>query len=443
MTSQAGNTIKKEISYMKLTEIKIHERLARRQTAVAVIGVGYVGLPVALTFSHHFNVIGYDIDESRIEKLCNIYCRHGESLRFDASENALDDASFYIVTVPTPVDDAKKPDLSPVIHAIETIARHLKPGDFVVFESSVYPGCTDNLCIPMLERLSGLTNGKDFKTGYSPERINPADRLHTFANTPKLVSANDASALVEIAKVYQTVIDAEIHCASSIIVAETAKMMENAQRNVNIALMNELSKLCKGLGIDMGEVVNAASSKWNFMPFRPGLVGGHCIPVDPHYLIDCGNNMGIDMPVLKSCCEANDDMARYVVDSLLDIVRESGKDPGSVRALLMGFTYKANIDDTRNTMSAPIYRLLTEASVKVDVTDSHADAGKVLRDYGIGLTGIHGSASYDIIIVAVAHAEYAMLDEKYFRSIAKSDALLADLTWMYKDKIHNLAYWSL
>lgn len=426
-----------------MTTADIYHRLISGQTSVGVIGVGYVGLPVATAFSRHYNVIGFDIDAERICRLKETHCDMEPELRFSADESDLNEVSFFIITVPTPVDKFKSPDLSYLIKATETAGRHLKPGDFVVFESSVYPGCTEDICIPILEKSSGLINGEEFYTGYSPERINPADNVHNFINTSKIISATAAGELEAMLKVYQKAIDAEVYPAKSIKVAEAAKMMENAQRNVNIALMNELSRLYAALGIDLSDVLDAAESKWNFVRFNPGLVGGHCIPVDPLYLIDRGASAGIDMPVLKACCAVNDGMAEYVADSLLNVILAEKRNSGSLKALLMGFTYKENIDDTRNSMAADLYHCLEKAGVSVDVTDCHADAGKVMRDYGIRLTTVMPGSTYDLVIVAVAHSEYTALDESYFQKIMNPDGVLADLKWIYKGKMHNLSYWSL
>lgn len=424
-------------------KIDIYQRLIDRSAAVGVIGLGYVGLPIALAFSKLYTVIGYDINRSLISRLKSKYRQDDASLQFSADPQELAAVSLFIVSVPTPVDEVQRPDLSHLTSATTTVGTFLKRGDFVVFESSVYPGCTEGVCVPLLEKVSGLKAGIDFNVGYSPERINPADSKHSFANTQKLISANDALGLSELTKIYQSVLEADVHAIKNIKVAEAAKMLENAQRNVNIALMNELSVLYAALGIDMSEVVAAASSKWNFAYYKPGLVGGHCIPVDPLYLIECGNEAGINMPVLKVCCETNARMADYVTTSLLDLMRQRDKDPHELKALLMGFTYKENIDDIRNTLSQQIYLNLRNAGVEVDIVDNHADATQVWNNYGIRLAGSCRNNSYDIIIVAVAHQEYTLFDEDYFKTLANDKAVVADLKWLYKGQIRDLGYWSL
>ena len=416
---------------MKMNDI--YERLKGRETSLAVVGLGYVGLPVALEFARHFNVTGYDIDNGRIASLEKIY--GGSGVSFTSSENALGVSAFNIITVTTQVDADRKPYLFCLLEATRTVARHLKPGDYVVYESTVSPGCTENECVPVLEECSGLKAGEDFKVGYSPERVNPNDMLHTFANTPKVVAACDEVALKCISEVYSSAVGACIYQAPSIMVAEASKMLENAQRNINIALMNEFSILFSNMGIDMAEVIGAASTKWNFVQCR-------CIPVDPHYIIALAENIGVDTPVLKAGCAVNEGMARYVTDSVLRECSARGIEPRDARVLLMGITYKENIDDIRNSVQAEICRLLGAAVASTDVIDPCADPEKVASMYGINLVG-EPAGKYDIIIVAVAHDEYASLDEEWFLSVSSPDALLADLVWLYRGKINSLGYWSL
>ena len=418
---------------------KIYDRLTGRETSLAVIGLGYVGVPVALRFARRFDVVGYDMDAGRIEKLREKYGAGGESIRFTSSEEELSRAAFYIVTVPTPVDERKNPDLTCLVEATRTVARYLKRGDYVVYESTVYPGCTEEECVPLLEKGSGLKLGADFKVGYSPERINPNDSEHTFSNTAKIVSANDGQALDEVARVYAEVVAADLCRASGIRVAEAAKMAENVQRSVNIALMNELQRLFSRMGIDMDEVIDMASSKWNFVKYRPGLVGGHCIPVDPLYLVSVASKLGVEMPVTSSGCAVNDGMAAYVVRSLLGAM---GSDGRGARALLMGVTYKENIDDIRNSRIAEMVGLLEREGMSVDVTDPHADPDKVYAMYGIRPVAAL-RPPYDLIVVAVAHDEYRGLDDAYFRSISRGAALLGDIRGLYKGRIKSLGYWSL
>ncbi len=427
---------------MLYPENSIYKRLRDKETYLAVIGLGYVGLPVILAFAEHFNVIGYDIDCCRIKELQKTYGADYENITFTFSEKDLSKAAFYIIAVPTPIDNNKKPDLTLLLNATKTIAKHIKQGDYIVYESTVYPGCTENECIPILEKYSNLTLGKDFNVGYSPERINTNDKSHLFSNTPKIVAANDAVAQKNISTIYASVINSEIYEVSSIKVAEASKMLENAQRNVNIALMNELSILFSHMQIDLSEVIEAASTKWNFAQYRPGLVGGHCIPIDPHYLLSQASILGIDTPVLQSSCSVNDSMAEYITQSLQNILSETTKKTNNIRALLMGITYKENIDDIRNSLAVNIYRLLKNESIRVDVIDPYANPNKVFDMYGIKLLQ-KPEPFYDLIIVAVAHDAYSNLDENYFRSISCNDAVLADLRWLYKGKITTMKYWSL
>ena len=323
---------------MQLNNSKIYNRLKSRQTSLAVVGLGYVGLPVLMEFSRHFNVIGYDIDHCRINYLRNSLKCPDSSIKLTECEKDLSEASFYIVTVQTPIDSNRNPDLSKLIAATETIGKHLQPGSYVIFESSVHPGCTENICIPLLEQTSGLSVGIDFKVGYSPERINPNDDSHTFSNTVKIVSATDSEALEEISAVYQLVIKAGIHKAPDIKTAEAAKMLENTQRNVNIALINELSKLYSSIGIDTYSVIEAAATKWNFANYYPGLVGGHCIPVDPFYLVSQAENAGIDVPLIKTACSVNENMGFYIIRQAYQMLTRQSETNKQLKALVMGVT---------------------------------------------------------------------------------------------------------
>ena len=427
---------------MKWSNDTALRRLTNGETAIAVIGLGYVGLPAAMCFAGKFKVIGYDINGKRIKTLKEKHGTANGNILFTDREEELDKASFHIITVPTPTDSDNKPDLAPLLDATKTVARHIKPGDCVVYESTVHPGCTEDTCVPIIERYSGLEQGKDFKTGYSPERINPNDKRHQFSNTPKIVSGNDADALELISNIYSSVIDSQVHRAPCIKVAEASKMLENAQRNVNIALMNEMSVLFSRTGIEMRDVLEAAATKWNFARYTPGLVGGHCIPVDPHYLLAFADKAGVETPVLRTCCGVNDNMARYVAESLIGLIRTTGRNPEEARALIMGFTYKENVGDIRNTLTAEIFNILTKAGIATDITDPHADPKEVSAMYGITLAA-EPTGKYDIIAITVAHDEYKALDEDYFIGLSDGNAVLADIKWIYKDKIKSLRYWSL
>lgn len=419
----------------------IFQRLLARETSVAVVGLGYVGAPVALEFSKIFNVIAYDISESRVNHLRDEWAHLSRSLNATTSANALDDASLFIVTVGTPVDRYMRPDLSQLMSATHTVGLHLQPGDYVVYESTVYPGCTESECVPLLEKKSGLRCGIDFKVGYSPERINPGDSAHTLSNTPKIVSGIDEAATEELQEIYGYVIGAGVHAASSIKAAEASKIVENVQRAVNIALVNELSALFSHMGVNLREVLDLASTKWNFSSYTPGLVGGHCIPVDPYYLISEARHWGMDLPLIKSSCAVNDGMPDYIARSVLDRIDLSR--PMPAKALIMGVTYKENSDDIRNPAVFRLRELLIAGGVAVDLVDSHADVVKVKRVFGVDMS-LSVCPPYDVVIVTVEHSNFWDLDENYFLSItAGKDALLVDLKGIYRGRIKNMKYWAL
>ncbi|WP_297451409.1 nucleotide sugar dehydrogenase [uncultured Alistipes sp.] len=429
----------------------VHGRLTRREAAMAVVGLGYVGWPLARHFSRHFRVIGYDIDPRRIERLRNRAVRSGaldgesfgeSGIVLTSSSDDLSEAVFYIVAVPTPVDEEKRPDLAALDDATRRIASHLKPGDYVVYESTVYPGCTQERCIPMLERLSGLAAGVDFKVGYSPERINPGDEVHSLSDTVKIVSGCDAEALDTIARMYGEVVEAGLHRVPDMKVAETAKLLENIQRDVNIALMNECAGLSWRLGVDFGEVLAAASTKWNFAPYSPGLVGGHCIGVDPYYLLAKAGELDMRLPLIRTSRQTNEAMGRNVADILLRELAARRKAPQQARILLMGFTYKENVSDIRNTKSMDLFARFAECGAQVDIADPHADEEDVRKAYGVKLVEtLH--PPYDMAVVAVAHDEYRRLDEAFFRNILSEGGLLADLHSVCRHRVRSLDCWSL
>lgn len=419
----------------------IHLRLAERETSMAVIGLGYVGLPLAIEFSRYFDVIGYDIDANLIE--CLSQDRHNSrTIKFTSREADIADASFYVIAVPTPLGKDNNPNLSSLIEATHAIARYLRPGDYIVYESTVYPGCTENRCIPLLEQNSGLVCGKDFKVGYSPERINPGAKEHSVSNTVKIIGACDNESLEYISRVYNMIVTAGVYKVTCIKAAEATKILENIQRNVNIALMNEMSVLFSSLGIDTAEVIEAASTKWNFHDYVPGLVGGYCIPVAPMYAISRASECGIDMPLITTACTVNDSMPAYIVNSALNRLSVSDRST-PLRALVMGFTYKENIADTRSSLVPSIIRLLEEASVEVDIVDPYANSDNVYDMYGLELRN-QPRAPYDLIIVTVAHDSYKKHGDSYFKSLARSeDSLLVDLKWIYRGRIKSLRYFSL
>lgn len=429
----------------------IIEQLKTRQAPMAVIGLGYVGLPVALAFARHFDVIGYDIKLQRVELLKQHVDPNGEmpaeefagrSIRFTDKAEDMARAVFYVVCVPTPVDEHNVPNLRPLLLASETIGRFLKRGDYVVYESTTYPGCTEEDCVPVLERLSGLKMGKDFKVGYSPERINPGDKEHTLDKVIKVVSACDGEALEVVSAVYGAICPAGIHRATSIKVAEAAKIIENTQRDVNIALMNELSRIFQRLGINTHEVLEAARTKWNFLYFTPGLVGGHCISVDPYYLTYKARELGYEPEVITSGRRINDDMGPYIARRTVQLLTQMGKDPGRSRVLVMGAAFKENVSDLRNSKVIDLIRELRQFSVQVDVVDPLAHSFEMMLEYGIPLQEAP-QGRYDAVIVAVAHNQYRNLTEEYFEQLTTPPALLVDVKGLYRNTIQRLLYWTL
>lgn len=427
------------------------DQLLNKEKKLAVIGLGYVGLPIALEFARKINVIGFDINAKRVDMMRNKIDPSNEldssafdgcSIEFTDSIEKLKEASFYVVAVPTPVDKHNVPDLTPVLKASETIGKVVKKGDYVVFESTVYPGCTEDDCLPVIEKTSGLKGFVDFKLGYSPERINPGDKEHTLQNVIKVVSGCDDESLEEIAKTYELVVKAGVHRASSIKVAEAAKIIENTQRDLNIALMNELSVIFDRLGINTYEVLEAAGTKWNFLKFFPGLVGGHCIGVDPYYLTYKSEQLGYKSRVILSGRTINDEMASYVAKKTVQSILKSGKDVSKAKVLVMGTTFKENVSDIRNSKVADLIHELKDFSMQVDVIDPHADSDELEHEYGYRLATEVGHG-YDAIIVAVNHKEYMGLQEDYFASKMTAHGLVVDLKGIYRKQFKQLAYWSL
>lgn len=429
----------------------MYQELIDKKTKLAVIGLGYVGLPIALEFAKKVSVIGFDINEDRISLMkkgidpSNELSEKdfsGGDIRFTSRIDELKAARFFIVAVPTPVDQHNVPDLKPVKKASETIGKVIKKGDYVVFESTVYPGCTEEDCLPIIEKLSGLKNITDFKLGYSPERINPGDKTHTLSKIIKVVSGCDAESLQEITKVYKIVVEAGIHQASCIKVAEAAKIIENTQRDLNIALMNELSIIFDKMGINTYEVLEAAGTKWNFLRFHPGLVGGHCIGVDPYYLTYKSSELGFDSKVILAGRYINDGMSLYVARKVVrHIIRQVG-DVKSARVLVMGATFKENVSDIRNSKVADVVKELQSFSLNVDVHDPFASSEELMQEYGFGLTEINGT-DYDAVVLAVPHSSYQELDAEYFNSITKPHAVIYDLKGIFRNKIKSRTYWSL
>ncbi len=429
----------------------MYTKLLNKQTKLALVGLGYVGLPIAMEFARKFSVIGYDINEVRLEKLrsgidpCNELSEVDfvdRDIVFTSSLEHLSEASFYIVAVPTPIDRHNQPDLQPLLSATRTVGKVLKRGDYVVYESTVYPGCTEEDCIPLLESYSGLKAGIDFKVGYSPERINPGDKVHTLTNTVKIVSACDAEALDTVARVYELVVKAGVHRAPSIKVAEAAKIIENTQRDVNIALMNELSIIFGRMGINTYDVLDAAGTKWNFLPFSPGLVGGHCIGVDPYYLVHKAKELKYHTKMINSGRFVNDSMGGYIAKKIVKRMISLGKNILGAHVLVLGITFKENVSDIRNSKVVDIINEFKDFGVNVDVVDPYASPEEVQQEYGILLME-HPKRDYDAIVVAVAHDAYRHLSEEDFITWSSPHAVLADLKGIYRGQIHRMLYWSL
>lgn len=431
--------------------MSIYNRLLDKQDQLAVIGLGYVGLPIALEFARRLKVIGFDINEGRVQmmrqgidpsKELESAAFEGCDIHFTSSLEELKAARFYIVAVPTPVDEHNVPDLVPVLRASETIGKVIKPGDYVVFESTVYPGCTEEDCLPVIEKLSGLKAGVDFKIGYSPERINPGDKHHTLRSIVKVVSGCDDESLENIAKLYELVVDAGVHRASSIKVAEAAKIIENTQRDLNIALMNELSIIFDKMGINTYEVLEAAGTKWNFLKFYPGLVGGHCIGVDPYYLTYKAAELGYSSKVILSGRMINDGMGAYVARKILMHIIHNNGNVRESRVLIMGATFKENVSDIRNSKVADVVNELKNYSINVDVVDAYADSEEVHHEYGFHLAAAP-SGTYDAILLAVAHDPYVQMNASDFEVLLKPHGMIADLKGILRRKGVNCTYWSL
>lgn len=429
----------------------MYQSLVSKQNKLAVIGLGYVGLPIALEMAKHVSVIGFDINEQRVEMMRNHIDPSNEldkeafegcDITFTNSLDVLREATFFIVAVPTPVDDHNVPDLIPVTRASETIGKVIKKGDYVVYESTVYPGCTEEDCLPIIERLSGLKVCADFKIGYSPERINPGDKKHTLASIVKVVSGCDAESLDVIAKVYELVVKAGVHRASSIKVAEAAKIIENTQRDLNIALMNELSIIFDKMNINTFEVLEAAGTKWNFLKFYPGLVGGHCIGVDPYYLTYKAAELGYSSKVILAGRQINDGMGAYVAKKVLQHIILNSGNVKEAKVLVLGATFKENVTDIRNSKVADVVKSLQSYYLNVDVNDPLADSDELKHEYGFGLVETQGK-DYDAVIITVSHDEYLQLDDAYFASITKPHALVTDIKGLYRNKITSRQYWSL
>jgi len=429
----------------------MYDKLIKKETKLSVIGLGYVGLPIALEFAKVISVIGFDIKPERVE-LMKKGIDPSNELDSEAFKNSdilltsnpedIAEASFHIIAVPTPTNIYNLPDLTPVLKASETVGKVLKKGDYVIYESTVYPGCTEEDCVPVLERYSGLKYCKDFKVGFSPERINPGDQQHTLTKITKVTSGCDAEAADNIAKVYELIIKAGVYRASSIKVAEAAKIIENTQRDINIAFMNELSIIFNRLGINTYEVLEAAGTKWNFLKFYPGLVGGHCIGVDPYYLSFKAKALGYHPQMIDSGRFVNDSMGGYIGKQTVKKIIAAGKNPMNARALIMGITFKEDVTDIRNSKVVDIIKEMADFGVKVDVIDPGADSHHVKTEYGFELQK-EPNGKYDVVIMAVSHKDYLNLDEAWFGNLLSDKGIVVDVKGALRGKIKEHTYWSL
>ncbi len=427
------------------------KEIKNKEKKISLIGLGYVGLPIALEFAKKYSVIGFDINEERVNMMKNSLDPSKElesnafndtDIKFTADPEDLKDAHFHIVAVPTPVDQYKVPNLRPVQSASRTVGKILKKGDYVVYESTVYPGCTEEDCVPILEELSGLKCGVDFKVGYSPERINPGDKNHTLTKIVKVVSGCDKESSKVIAELYDSIIEAGVYEAASIKVAEAAKVIENTQRDLNIALMNELSVIFDKMDIDTKEVLDAAGTKWNFLKFFPGLVGGHCIGVDPYYLTYKAKKLGYSPEVILSGRNINDSMPSRIAQKMLEKIVLAKKNPSQSRVLVKGITFKENVADIRNSKVSDLIKSIQKYGIHVDVVDPHADHAEVKHEYNIDMVD-QASGKYDAIIVAVNHNEYKALNISDFKAMMSENPILFDIKSMYPIPSQNeeIEYW--
>ena len=411
-----------------------------KELRIGVIGLGYVGLPLAVEFSKHYPTLGFDIKAARIEELeagndatlevSADELRATSKLTFTTDPAALANCNFYVVTVPTPLGDGNRPLLTPLRHASATLGGLLKKGDIVVYESTVYPGATEEICVPILEKTSGLQMNDDFYVGYSPERVNPGDKQHRLPSILKVTSGSTPAAADFINAVYQTIITAGTHKASSIKVAEAAKVIENTQRDVNIALVNELAMIFERVGIDTEEVLEAAGTKWNFLPFRPGLVGGHCIGIDPYYLTYKAQQLGYHPQMILAGRRINDDMPIYIASQIVKRMLSAGVAPRESRVLILGLAFKENCPDVRNTKVVDIVRELDSYGASVDVHDPWVDAEDAMAEYDIELVSEPQQGAYDVVVIAVAHDEFRELGEKGIRAFGKDKSILYDIKYV-------------
>lgn len=439
--------------------MSLYEKIINGEEKISLVGLGYVGMPIAVAFSKKVKVVGFDLNAKKIELYKSGIDPTNEvgneaikacTVDFTADESKLKEAKFHIVAVPTPVNDDHTPDLTPVEGASEIVGRNLTKGAIVVYESTVYPGVTEDVCVPILERESGLKCGVDFKVGYSPERINPGDKVHRLETITKIVSGMDEETLDEVSRVYELVVEAGVHRAESIKVAEAAKVIENSQRDINIAFMNELSIIFNKMGIDTQSVLKAAGTKWNFLKFYPGLVGGHCIGVDPYYLTYKAEEMGYHSQIILSGRRINDDMGKYVAESTVKNLIKADVSIKNAKVAILGFTFKENCPDTRNTKIVDIYNELKEYGITAEIADPAADADEAKRLYGIEFVDMATIKDCDAVILAVAHEQFKDLSaadfDKMFKAGDNSQKVLVDIKGLLDRKAYEAAgynYWRL
>ncbi len=429
----------------------MYQDLLEKKKKISVTGLGYVGLPLALEFARYFSVIGFDINAQRVEMMKNKIdpsrelessAFEGTDIEFTTNPEDLKKAHFHIIGVPTDIDEHKVPNLTPLMKASESVGKALKKGDYVVYESTVYPGCTEEDCLPILEQHSGLKLGIDFKLGYSPERIVPGDKVRTLTKILKIVSGSDQEATKEVSKIYNHIIEPGTYKASSIKVAEAAKVIENTQRDINISLMNELSIIFDKIGIDTMEVIEAAGTKWNFLKFSPGLVGGHCISVDPFYLMHKAKQLGHDPQVIAAGRRVNDYIPSFIAKRLVQSLIEKGKNPGNCKVLVMGITFKEDVADIRNSKVVDLVKELMDYSLSVHIVDPYASPNEVAHEFKLPMLDAP-SSNYDAVIAAVAHHQYKQLDMDYFKSIMNGHPILFDLKGMYHKEVDGVEIWRL
>lgn len=429
----------------------MYNKLVNKEAKLAVVGLGYVGLPIALEFAKQIKVVGFDINQKRVDMMrknidpSNELEPHefeGCDIHFTADLNELKEVDFFIVAVPTPIDASKEPNIKPLISASTTVGKVLKKGDYVVYESTVYPGCTEEDCIPVLEEVSGLKWKEDFHVGYSPERINPGDKVHTLASIVKVSSGDTPESAENIAKTYELVVKAGVHRAPTLKVAEAAKIIENTQRDVNIALMNELSIIFDKMNINTFDVLEAAGTKWNFLKFFPGLVGGHCIGVDPYYLTHKARELGYHAKIINSGRYINDSMGFYVAKQCVKRILAKGTSIIDSKVLVMGATFKEDVSDIRNSKVIDLIKEFESFSCKVEIVDPHADKEEFKEEYGYDLID-EPKGKYEAVVVAVNHKEYATLPESYFQNLLTEKGEFVDIKGIYKGLFENISYWSL